>query len=422
MLDQRTPFRVVDPNVHLDVVVPQLASAPVLNRRLRGIAKTFVHSFRHTLRAEAGRPGRYHAMTIGWQLLGHSGQATGIQLWVAQQHGLTVTIERVTVWYDTPTETVLALPDVIAPRAWPAVVSAIADALTPTYRPNRVRAALGADGATRGKGPTFGFAADGDLVVTFAAGVLSGGSEPVSVRLAKSPLASRLSAAGRSARAATQAHRAPAKPARADCAKRRCVALTFDDGPGSFTAELVALLQQHEVPATFFVVGDRVRQSPDLLATVSAAGMEIGNHSSFHDELTFLAARDLKRDLEATSDAIAAATGHRPTLLRPPYGSRNATVDRVSEHLGLSEILWDIDTLDWRYADSRRVQNVAVGSAGRGSIVLLHDVHRTSVGGVPGIIRGLQRRGFTLVTVSELLGDRTVPGRVYRQQATAHQR
>lgn len=413
----------VDPDVHLDVAVPQISGQPTLNRRLRSVTDATVRSFRRTLRREASAgPGRYHAMTVGWQLLGESSRAIGIQLWVAQQHGLRATIYPITVWYDPTTRTVLTPRDLFSGFAWPAVRAAITRALPPSHRTRAVRAALTANGRPEGKGPTFGFTSDGDLAVTFAARVLSS-RRPVTVRLAGPALASRLSPAGRAARSAARAHGTAApKSARTDCTLNKCVALTFDDGPGSFTAELIALLRQRDVPATFFVLGDRVRQSPDLLATVSMAGMEIGNHSMTHRELPFLTARELKRDLRATNQVISAVTRRRTTLLRPPYGSRNRTVDAVSEKLGLAEVLWDVDTLDWRYPDSRRVRSAATGLAGRGSIILLHDVHRTTVGGVPGIITDLRRRGFTFVTASELLPTRPVPGRVYRQQGDAARR
>ena len=202
-----------------------------------------------------------------------------------------------------------------------------------------------------------------------------------------------------------------------DCRIRKCVALTFDDGPGPYTAEMVSILRQRNVPATFFLVGDRVRQAPDLVATLADAGLEIGNHSSHHDELTFWARHELERDLAATSRAIAAVTGHRPTLLRPPYGSRNPTVDTVSTKLRMAEILWDVDTLDWRYPDPARIRHAAVNPARRGSIILMHDVHRTTVAAVPHIITDLQRRGFTLVTITQLLQGTAIPGRVYRHQS-----
>lgn len=420
LVDQLAEYRVVDPDVHLDVVVPQLKQAPALNRRLQQVADSSVHAFRRTVRREAGRgPGRYHAMTVGWQLLARSDTTTGIQLWVAQQHGLQVRIQPVTVWYDHSSRKVLSLRDLFAPAAWPAAQRAVVGALRQhSDRPAAVKAALAAPGHPEGKGPTFGFSAGGSLVVTPAAHSRSPHGMPASVRLASGPLQSRLSQAGRSASGAARRHQSgDARPGRVDCSIRKCVALTFDDGPGPYTAELVSILEQQNVTATFFLVGDRVRQAPDLVATLDEAGLEIGNHSSHHDELTFLGAVEMEHDLASASRAIAAVTGHRPTLLRPPYGSRNSTVDAVSTKLRMAEILWDVDTLDWRHPDPAHIRHAAVNRARRGSLILMHDVHRTSVAAVPHIITDLQRRGFTLVTVSQLLHDTPAPGRVYRHQS-----
>ena len=198
---QLAEYRIVDPDLHLDVVVPQLKHAPALNRQLRQVADSSVQSFRRTVRREADRgPSRYHAMSVGWQLLARSDTTTGIQLWVAQQHGLQVKIERVTVWYDHSSHNVLSLRDLFAPAAWPAAQRAVLGALRQhSDRPAAVKAALAARGRPQGKGPTFGFAADGSLVVTFAAQTRSPNGTPASVRLAPGPLQSRLSQAGRSA-------------------------------------------------------------------------------------------------------------------------------------------------------------------------------------------------------------------------------
>ncbi|HET7476453.1 MAG TPA: polysaccharide deacetylase family protein [Dermatophilaceae bacterium] len=408
----------VDGDVHLDVAVPQLTDSSVLNQRLTSIADRLVSSFRSTVRREGGASsGRYHAMTVGWQLIGRSDRAIGIQLWVAQQHGLRVSIDRSVVWYDSLTQRMLDLPELFLPQAWPAVQEAVARALGEHgHEKAPVLAALSARGSPETQRVAFGFSSDGDLVLSLPAGTLAD-DRPLSVRLADAPLRSRLSAAGLSAKSAAAHPPAIVAAREPDCAKLKCVALTFDDGPGAFTAELVAILAQREVPATFFAVGNRIAQSPDLLASVHGAGMEIGNHSWDHRELTLVGAADMKRDLNRTSKAIADVTGQRPTLLRPPYGAQNKTVDSVSKQLDLAEILWNVDTLDWLYADAKRVENAAVTSTGRGSIILMHDIHRTTVAAVPGIVANLREQGFTLVTVSQLLGERPVPGQVYRQRA-----
>lgn len=417
LLRRQREYRVADTGNHLAIAVPQVPNLPVLNQRLRKVADHWARSFRQVLRKE-DRPGRYHAMTVGWQLLARSKATVGLQLWVSQQHGLTVTLNRAAIWYDLPTATVLGLADLFARTSWPSVEQAITTTLHDhTYKTAAVRAALGGHRRSEGDAPAFGFAGDGDLLVTFGAHTLASNRQPVTVRLAGDPLARRLSTAGRSAGSAGQGAwttRVAAK--RVDCARRKCVALTFDDGPGSFTAELVSVLRSRQVPATFFLVGDRVRQAPDLVALVDDTGMEVGNHSSHHDDLTFLNAQEMRDDLQATSHALSAVTGRRPLLLRPPYGARNAAVDKVSKRLRLAEVLWDVDTLDWRYPNPTYVRRAAVEPATRGSIILLHDIHRTTVDAVPAIVDDLQRRGYTLVTVSQLLVKHAKPGRVYRRQ------
>ena len=101
--------------------------------------------------------------------------------------------------------------------------------------------------------------------------------------------------------------------------------------------------------------------------------------------------------------------------MRPPYGARNATTDSISGQLGLAVILWSIDTLDWRYLDTARLRSVVAANATPGAIVLMHDIHATTVDAVPGIISDLRSRGYTLVTVSELIGS-PAPGVVYSRQ------
>ena len=133
-----------------------------------------------------------------------------------------------------------------------------------------------------------------------------------------------------------------------------------------------------------------------------------------HHSLTSLSALQLRRDLRKTNRVITAVTGRRPRLLRPPYGARNRRVDRVAKNLGMPEILWNVDTLDWRYPDSKRLTHTVLASPRRGSIVLMHDaVNRSTITAMPAIIDQLQHRDFRLVTVSRLLGT-TRPGQVYR--------
>ncbi len=197
------------------------------------------------------------------------------------------------------------------------------------------------------------------------------------------------------------------KPKRAhavDCAEKRCVALTFDDGPGAYTTELVRMLESAGAPATFFMIGGQVDASPTVARRVARGGFEIGSHTYSHPDLTRLSEAEIGDQLDRTTRALLRATGQRPTLLRPPYGARDKQVDHAAARAGLSEVLWDVDTLDWKHRKSSSVRRSVRTQVRRGSIVLMHDIHPTTVAAVPRIVTELRRSGYTLVTVSQLIG------------------
>jgi len=198
-----------------------------------------------------------------------------------------------------------------------------------------------------------------------------------------------------------------------DCDQVACVALTFDDGPARPTTRLLDMLKARGAHATFFVVGSNVPYGPELLVRMVAEGHEVGNHTLNHRDLTKLGGAELREQVDESSDAIQGATGQRPQLLRPPYGAVN---DAVSAAVGMPLILWSVDPRDWADHDPALVAQRVAADAKRGSIILLHDIHETTVDAVPAILDDLARRGLTPVTVSELLGDDLVAGRVYRQQ------
>lgn len=203
----------------------------------------------------------------------------------------------------------------------------------------------------------------------------------------------------------------PAPAASVDCAAVECVALTFDDGPGRHTGRLLDDLAQAGVPATFFLLGTSARAQPDLVRRMVAGGHEVGNHTLSHQQLTKLGADAQAAEVRGGAEAIAAA-GATPTVFRPPYGSHDATTHAEA---GLPIVLWDVDTLDWRTRSTEATVRSAVGNARAGSIVLLHDIHEPTVDAVPAIVTGLRERGFTLVTVSQLLGAKE-PGSVSRRR------
>lgn len=195
------------------------------------------------------------------------------------------------------------------------------------------------------------------------------------------------------------------QPANVDCRHKRCVALTFDDGPGPYTAKLLTELAAKDVHATFFLVGQNVAARPGLVRAELAAGHAIGNHSWNHPDLSRLDAKQVASQLDRTDAAIRKATGGVGTqLVRPPYGATGPTVTKALQARGDAAILWDVDTEDWKNRDAKKTTANLLREVRPGSIVLMHDIHPTTVEAVPGIIDALRARGYTLVTVPQLLG------------------
>ncbi|MEI2649921.1 MAG: polysaccharide deacetylase family protein [Dermatophilaceae bacterium] len=209
-------------------------------------------------------------------------------------------------------------------------------------------------------------------------------------------------------------HPAPAPPAAGgvDCAALKCVALTFDDGPGAHTSRLLTSLDAAGVKATFFVLGQNVAVNPAVIKRMAASGHVVANHTWDHRDLKKLSGADITSEVTRTNQAITAATGSGTTLLRPPYGSFGQPV----RGLGQAIIMWDIDTLDWKFRNVDEVITRGMTGVKAGSIILMHDIHATTVDAVPGLIAKLKAAGFTLVTVPQLLGSPT-PGTVYYSQS-----
>ncbi|MFI6507311.1 polysaccharide deacetylase family protein [Streptosporangium sp. NPDC050855] len=216
-------------------------------------------------------------------------------------------------------------------------------------------------------------------------------------------------------RASRHEARPPVPPParRVDCERVRCVALTFDDGPGPYTGWLLDLLAERRVRASFFVVGRMVSEEDEaVLRRMVAEGHELGNHTWNHPQLTRLDPGEVREELGRTQWLVKRVTGVTMGLMRPPYGLTGPWVAAESRHLGLAQILWNVDTRDWHDRDVSVVAHRAAG-AGPGSIVLLHDIHPSTVRAVPRLLDDLAGRGYRFVTLSELYGRRPVPGRRY---------
>ncbi|MEU2739278.1 polysaccharide deacetylase family protein [Streptomyces sp. NPDC007095] len=201
-----------------------------------------------------------------------------------------------------------------------------------------------------------------------------------------------------------------------DCRKAKCVALTFDGGPSLTTPKLLDILKQEDLHATFFVQGKgHIEKYPDILRRISHEGHEIGNHTWYHEVLTDIDVDDARQELTRTQSAIEKITGTRPILMRPPEGRTNRDVAKICRDLGLAQVLWSVTAKDYETTDSALITKRVLDQTHRDGIILLHDLHKGTVPAVPGIIKALKQRGYTIVTVSQLLAPaKPQPGMVYR--------
>ncbi|MFF7881808.1 polysaccharide deacetylase family protein [Streptomyces sp. NPDC020794] len=201
-----------------------------------------------------------------------------------------------------------------------------------------------------------------------------------------------------------------------DCRKAKCVALTFDGGPSLTTPKLLDILKQEDLHATFFVQGKgHIEKYPEILRRISHEGHEIGNHTWYHEVLTDINADDARQELTRTQSAIEKITGTRPILMRPPEGRTNREVAKICRDLGLAQVLWSVTAKDYETSDSALITKRVLDQTHRDGIILLHDLHKGTVPAVPGIIKALKQRGYTIVTVSQLLAPaKPQPGMVYR--------
>ena len=198
---------------------------------------------------------------------------------------------------------------------------------------------------------------------------------------------------------------APAVPAPAPTTGNKVIALTFDDGPGPHTAHLLDILDQYGAKATFFLIGSKVSGQASIVRSIQARGHQLGNHSWSHPELPKLPVDQIAGEVDRTNEAIRQATGVTPAILRPPYGAVNGAVLEQLRLRGMSSILWSVDTRDWADRNSDIVCSRAVAGARPGAIILMHDIHQTSVGAVPCILSALKQQGYLFVTVQGLIGN-----------------
>ncbi len=191
---------------------------------------------------------------------------------------------------------------------------------------------------------------------------------------------------------------------------QRSLALTFDDGPSESTPQLLRVLADAGVPATFFQCGANIRRVPSTAREVLAAGHEIGNHSDTHPAFYFRSEEQIYREFERAQRTVEQVTGFSPALLRAPLGARWFGFRAMQRRLGLLGVMWTTIGRDWRLG-SRQVAKRVIQAACNGAIICLHDGRelqprpdiRVTIDAVREIVPALLHRGYTFRTVSQLL-------------------
>ncbi len=198
------------------------------------------------------------------------------------------------------------------------------------------------------------------------------------------------------------------------------MAITFDDGPtgnqGGRTDRLLDGLNARGVHATFFLCGYRIKDFNSMAKRYLDEGHEVGNHTMDHVRLDCEVSDGGLKQVGSNNDLIASYTGEKPTVMRPTGGAYNDKVIASMKQLGMPIILWNLDTLDWKYRDASNVRARIIEHAEDGAIVLSHDLYESTVEGVLSAIDELQAQGYAFVTVSELAQIKGVtlePGEVY---------
>lgn len=187
-----------------------------------------------------------------------------------------------------------------------------------------------------------------------------------------------------------------------DCDITPCVAVTYDDGPSVYTSEVLDAYADLPASATFFILGENIYGNEEIINRADKEGHEVANHSWSHPPFTTLSDESVREEVKKTNEALEEITGKIPALHRPPYGDFNERTLRATD---MPAIMWSIDTLDWQHPGSEKLIEEAVTKAEPGDIILMHDIHEDTTAEAKAIAEGLLKRGFSLVTVSQLLGD-----------------
>ena len=181
---------------------------------------------------------------------------------------------------------------------------------------------------------------------------------------------------------------------------KKYIALTFDDGPSAATTpQVLKVLAEKDVKATFFLLGQNAREYPEIVNQIQKDGHELASHSYSHPQLTALTAEQVVKEVRDTDKAIFNATGILPRTFRPPYGAVNSD---VAEQIGKPVIQWNIDSLDWQTKNTNSVIQIVNQTSHPGGIVLMHDIQEATANALATVIDNLKEQGYEFVTIEEM--------------------
>ena len=190
------------------------------------------------------------------------------------------------------------------------------------------------------------------------------------------------------------------------------IALTYDDGPNDpHTPRLLEVLARHNVRATFFVIGKYVRQRPDLVREIAAAGHVVGNHTFTHPLLIFKSEAEIRKELADCRSALQDAVGEHSNLFRPPYGGRRPAVLRIARELGLRPAMWNVTGYDWNAPPAEVIERKVSRRIRGGEVILLHDGGHKAMGAdraqtviaTDKLIAKYKSEGYEFVTTQEMI-------------------
>ena len=185
--------------------------------------------------------------------------------------------------------------------------------------------------------------------------------------------------------------------------KKKLVALTFDDGPSEYTSILVDELKKRNVNVTFFILGKSAEKYNDILKFQFDTGNEINIHSYEHKLFTKLKKEEIIEQIDKTNKIIYNITGTTPKYMRVPYGSRNEKVDEILKEKKLTDVLWTVDSKDWKFQNVSKTYNYILKNFKGNEIILMHDTFDTSIKTAIKLVDKLLEKGYTFVTIDTFL-------------------